>query len=289
MKVLIIQSDGQHKGQDGFCPNWYMRECYGISYAFEQLGHSTNIWGLRHNNFNEVPKDEYDLVLLAEQYEFNWVPNLLDFHKAKKVQWIVDLHYQGAEKYSKFTNQSDIVLHATRKLAGKYKEMHHESIRHFWFPNAVDSRIYHGQGLRQTYKRENIVFVGSDHASRRSYIEGLKKDVGLKSYFLTGNDMINKISESEFSFNKNISCDINYRTFETIGIGTVLITNYDEDLIELGFKDGENCILYYDYDDCVSKIKNMQGKNTKDMAIAGFELSKKNTYVERIKVLLESL
>ena len=68
--------------------------------------------------------------------------------------------------------------------------------------------------------------------------------------------MIKIISEAKISFNKNLSCDINYRTFETIGLGTCLATDYNEDLSSLGFIDEKNCILYKNYNECVDKINN---------------------------------
>ena len=288
MKVLILQTAGKHNGTDGWTPNHYMRECFAIKYAFEQNGWEVDIWGQGHKNFEL--KNIYQIVFFLEQYDYSKFPkNLkLKFPKAILVQWIIDLHYQGPEKYYQYSKECDIILHSTFSLMWEYNKIFQDK-KHLYFPNGVDDRLFHGQGI-DTTKKENIIFVGSDHESRKEYIEKLKVDVGLKSYFATGIDMLNKISETKIHFNKNIGCDVNYRTFETIGIGTCLITNYDKQLDALGFVDGKNCLLYNDYNEALYKIRDaLVYAKWLNIGKYGYELSKTHSYTIRIENLLKEL
>ena len=67
MKILIIQSGGEHNGTTHFCKNDYLRECLSLQYAFQQNGWSADVWGIRHNNFQYVPDfNSYDYILNLE-------------------------------------------------------------------------------------------------------------------------------------------------------------------------------------------------------------------------------
>lgn len=288
MKVLLLQCAGEHKGQDGWTENTFLRECFALKHAFELNNWEVDIYGPGHPALKL--ENKYDILLYLEQYKHNNFPKNLKllFSKAIRVQWIIDLHYQGPEKYFEYSKECDIILHSTLPLMWEYNKLFQDK-KHIYFPNGVDDRYFHGQGL-DTTKDENIIFVGSDHVSRREYIEKLKVDIGLKSYFTTGIDMINRICGTKIHFNKNISNDVNYRTFETIGLGTCLITNYDKQLDDLGFVDGNNCLLYNDYAEALFKIRDaLTNARWLDIEKYGYELSKKHTYTNRIKDLLKEI
>ena len=101
--------------------------------------------------------------------------------------------------------------------------------------------------------------------------------------------MVNAINSYKIHWNRNLSNDINYRSFETIGCGVPLITNYNYQYELLGFKHMENVLLYKNEDEMFNLIdllisdenlRNTIGEN-------GLILSKKHTYLERCKLLLE--
>ena len=103
--------------------------------------------------------------------------------------------------------------------------------------------------------------------------------------------MVKAINTYKIHFNCNIGNDINYRSFETIGCKTVLATNYDKQYLDLGFIDGENCLLYKNEDDLIYKLKNtLNNDNLMDILSSnGYELSKKHTYEIRMKYLIKYL
>jgi hypothetical protein len=287
MKWLIIQSDGEHKGQDGWTPNWYLRECYAIQHALSQNGQEADIWGLRHSNYDTIPDfNSYDFIFCIENYETGWLPDLHSIMKPKKLQWIIDLHCQSHECYDKITQDVDIVLHSTKSLISDYERMH-SKIKHVWFPNGVDDRYFN---IKSQEKSIDFSFVGSKNPARKDIIEFLETNANLYYRFATGSDMIDIVSKSKVHFNKGISCDVNYRNFETIGLGTCLYTNHSEEIEELGFKDGYNCVLYKDESEIVGRIADiLRDDNYKKIAANGAELARKHSYVNRINDLLKIL
>lgn len=284
MKFLIIQSDGEHKGQDGWTPNWYLRECYAIQHALVQNGQEADIWGLRHGNFEHLPDFEsYDALFCIENYETSWLPDFQDIRKPIKLQWIIDLHCQDKSNYSKISSGMDIVLHSTKSLIDEYEEAH-KGLSHVWFPNGVDDRYFYPRNIE---KKIDIAFVGSKNPSRKEFIERLESDIGLKYFFATGQDMIDIVSSCKIHFNKNIGVDKNYRIFETIGLGTCLVTNYDDILDHMGFVDGENVILYNSYEEASRKIRQyLDNGKWESISNGGRELAKSHSYSNRISELL---
>jgi hypothetical protein len=281
MKWLIIQSAGQHNGSDGWCRNDYLRECFALQHGILQNGHECDVWGKRHESFNKTPDfNSYDFIVLLENYEWDWVPDLSQYTKPIKLHWIIDLHCQNP--YVKWSQQCDIVLNSTKSLVENY-ERQCPNQKHIWFPNAVDDRYFKPRDLP---KKHDIIFVGSPHNRI-----GIANQIGAKHFFKTGEDMLNIISETKIHFNKSIAQDVNYRCFETIGLGTCLLTNYIPEMEELGFKDGENCIFYNprDINSCIERVRDILNSDTwKQVGIAGYNLSKENTYTTRIDKLTKS-
>lgn len=277
MKWLVIQSDGQHAENRNF------RECHALKYAIEGLGYTCDVWGLRHQDFGNIPYFEsYDVIFCAEQYEFDWLPDFTKIRKPIKIQWIVDLHVH--RNYEKIASGFNISCHATRKLMAEYP-----CSKNVWFPNAVDERYFFKKYRR--HKREiDIGFVGSLSEERRKWIDDFRKQLALKDSQEKGDSMISDIRNMRIHWNKNASCDINYRTFETIGLGTCLLTNFDEDLFKLGFIDDFNCLMYRDINEAMQKAwEAVHLQEWWEIGLNGNDLSKFHTYRNRIHNLIKEL
>jgi len=287
MKVLIIQSDGEHKGQDSYCRNDYLRECWALRHAFQQNGiRDVTVWGLRHNNFHQKPKfNEYDYVFVLEQYEAKWLPDLSKITKPKKIQWIIDLHCQKPDWYKRISKDCDVILHSTKSLIEGYKK-DLPSKQHVWFPNGVDDRYFDANKLTPK-NRDGFIFVGSDISCRREWID-YSKTLGMKYMFKTGEDMIMAINSAKVHFNKSVSCDVNYRNFETIGLGTCLLTNYLPEMDLLGFKDGVKCLMYKNKEEIKEKLEYaLENNRYHSIGMGGFVLSSAHTYRQRIENLIK--
>mgnify|MGYP003148097926 FL=1 len=277
MKVLIIQENGRHKENKNF------RECFCLQRSFEKLNHNADVWGLGHNNYNETPNYEsYDLIINLENYANtagNWIPNLRDIN-TKKFLWSIDAHCRGTEPFEReFSNgKYNLLLHSTKDYA--------TSPRRVWFPNAYDDSII---DKRDVKNRCDVGFCGS-LLNRYTYINQMKNKYNfIHDNFVIGESMVEAINSYKIHFNNNLSTDINYRNFETIGCGVPLVTNENYQYELLGFKHKENVMFYTNMGElysCIDELLNNEALRLK-IASAGYELAKQHTYTKRVEKLIQ--
>lgn len=275
MKILVIQENGRHD------KNRHLRECFSLQRSFEKLGHECHVWGLGHEWFMEHPVwESYDLILNIENYdEIGWVPNLKDV-KTTKFLWSIDAHCGMEHVFNKtfIEGKYDKLLHSTKDFV--------KEDNHVWFPNAYDNNFIFPMNIQ----KENTFGFCGNFGNRKELILKLDRDFGMKlDIFVIGDDMVRAINSYRCHFNKNIANDINYRSFETIGCGTLLLTNYNPQYDELGFIHGENCFMYKNEDHLYEIMRELSEWNEDHdkIALSGLKLAEKHTYDERVKNLLE--
>jgi len=101
--------------------------------------------------------------------------------------------------------------------------------------------------------------------------------------------MVEAINSYKIHFNNNLSTDINYRNFETIGCGVPLVTNENYQYELLGFKHKENVMFYTNMGElysCIDELLNNEALRLK-IASAGYELAKQHTYTKRVEKLIQ--
>jgi hypothetical protein len=295
MKILIIQENGRHDA------NRKYRECFSLQRAFIFYGHECDVWGLGHLNYTNIPNFEsYDWIINLENYdESNWVPNLSNIKNPKKFLWSIDAHCRGRElkelhktQLNNFVEHQDTVngekLYEEIFDKGQYDYLLHSTKdfvkkpHHIWFPNGFDDTLVQKIDIPKKY---DIGFCGS-YVNRKSILEWLQNSFNVHlDIFVIGDEMVKVLNSYKCHFNLNIANDINYRSFETIGCGTLLLTNYNNQYDDLGFKDGINCFMYKDEEDLVNKIQFIKQNNISEISKNGYELSKKHSYKERVKIL----
>jgi hypothetical protein len=275
MKILIIQENGRHEKNKNF------RECFSLKRAFEFHGHQATVWGLNHENFKITPEwNNYDLIFNLENYDTSgWVPSLKQC-KAHKILWSIDAHCRGVDIFDNTFKEGgyQLLLHSTRDYA--------TGANRVWFPNAFDDDLV--VKMNNVNKQHFIGFCGN-YVNRKTLIDKIDKDFLIKKdIFVIGLDMVKAVNSYKIHFNKNISNDINYRSFETLGCSTVLLTNKNHQYNKLGFKDMENCILYSDLFELKDKLRYLSGdsKKLEDIRSRGYKLSSEHTYKIRIDKLL---
>ena len=274
MKILIIQENGRHD------KNRHLRECFSLQRSFIKLGIEAIVWGLGHSNYNEnVIFEDFDLIINLENYdEINWVPDLKNV-KTKKMLWSIDAHIRGEYFYNLEFDRGnyDLLLHSTKDYVNGNNKV--------WFPNCFDSDLIKPMDIEKSI---DVGFCGSI-LNRSEYIKILSENFNFHFHnFVIGDDMIKAINSYKIHWNKNISNDINYRSFETIGCGVPLVTNFNYQYEELGFKHLENVIFYHNEVEMVELIKYSLSDQTilDKISSNALELSKKHTYLERCKQIL---
>lgn len=276
MKILIIQEAGRHK------ENYEFRESLCFKRAFEKIGVESVVWGLNYPNFNRTFDDiskDCDIVLLIENYTTNWIPNLSNF-KGLKLFWSIDSHcVPSVHTKTCDVNKIDIVLNAIESHSKFFKNQ-----KCYYLPNAYPNElIYPKDDIQKTV---NIGFCGNyvNRANWINTIPGLKKDI-----FVIGDSMVNAINSFKIHFNRNMADDINYRTFETLGCRTLLLTNDTENLSSL-FEIGKHLVTYISKEDLLQKVSYYlnNNKEREEIANSGYDHVKNNhTYTHRAERIVE--
>jgi hypothetical protein len=244
MKILIIQEKGRHQ------KNWNFRESLCIKRAFDKLGVESIVWGLNYDNFvipfEEIEKD-CDIIFLVENYPYNqWLPNL-EKSKKLKIFWSIDSHVvlkQHIEMCEK--HKIDIVLNSVYG----HQNLFTNQETHF-FPNAYCDDLIKPLSIDKTI---DIGFCGNIN-NRGGWLNEIGKKFNLKiNEFIIGNEMVESINKFKIHFNRNISYDINYRTFETLGCKTFLLTNFTPGLDKI-FEINKHLVIYENLNDLFEKIE----------------------------------
>jgi hypothetical protein len=254
--------------------------------AFSNLGHQCDVWGNLHFNFNEIPDfNSYDIIIDLEAYFPQWIPyHLISQAKnPKKYLWSIDAHVTGTECFEDRFKQGsfDVLLHSTIDYV---VDSHHR-----WFPNAYDSFLIDKKPeIEKKYKIGYCGSVGPPH--RKELLELIEKEWNAKlDIWVLGDEMVRAINSYSIHFNKNILNDLNYRNFETIGCGTLLLSDRNEQHNLLGFVDNVNCLLYNDKEELLSKVRSIinDSERIKEISDAGYKLAKNHTYIQRAKNLVD--
>jgi len=274
MKFLIIQENGRHEISK------HLRECNSMQRALLHIGQECDVWGLGHDNFNTTPDYEsYDVIINLENYDTGWVPTLDKVKTPLKFLWVIDSHVRGYEYYNDVFEKGKY----TYTLQSTKNFLDTNSV---WFPNCYDDDYI----IPNDITKQHLVGFCGNYVNRKplfDYVGGyipLKLDIDVR-----GINMVNAINSYKIQFNKNISVDINYRNFETMGCKTVLLTDYNSQYDELGFKENENVFFYRSVAEAVNKIKEIENddKLITKVAAAGYNFVKsKHTFKNRAKSLV---
>jgi hypothetical protein len=283
MNILVIQERGRHEANREF------REGLSMARALKRLGHQAFVWGLGYENFT-IPFDtiidhaETDIILLLENYDTGWVPDMSGC-KLLKAMWSIDSHCALQEHLKVADKQKiDILLNSTE---GYIPNFQRPGRRCYWFPNCYDDElVYPMPGVE---KNVPIGFCGN-YVNRKTWIDKLQAGFGLKpDIFVIGKGMVEAINSYKIHFNRNMSDDVNYRTYETLGCRTMLLTNPTPNLDRL-FHIWSDLAVYRDEPELIEKVRYYldHDKDREEMAEKGYQTVKsKHTYNNRAQLLLE--
>jgi FkbM family methyltransferase len=280
-RILILQENGRHDSNREF------RECFSLRRAFNMLNVTVDVWGKGHENFstpfNEIVRS-YDAIVSLENYDSGWHPDLSTVD-VPKAFWCIDAH-MGVDRYVEFCKKHkfDIVYNSTSQFVDAFKGIAGESE---WLPNAYDHILI--DKLSHIAKTVRLGFCGNI-GNRSRYINYLKSNYQLHhDRMVLGFDMVRAINSYQLHWNLNVSVDTNYRTFETLGCGTLLLTNYSQDLEHL-FDVDRHLLCYRNWEEMEKKIVDLINnyEDYKSIASAGYlHVRKNHTYLNRAQMILE--
>lgn len=270
MRIAILQSHGKHEA------NWQYRECECLVRALGRYGVDTRMYGPGYSM--DFTFDDVDAIVILQNYELGWVPDLSQVKKPK-LFWSIDSH-RVLRDHITFAQWNNV----DKTLCAVYG---HDS--HFkdgvWFPNAYPVDLINPIGE----KKIDVGFCGRILPQRVKQLQSLQKEIDVHvDEWVLGDAMVEMISSYRIHWNFNYSYDINYRTFETMGCGTCLVTNKTPGIDKL-FVNGRNILLYSTVQECILLLKAiLKTPSIVDMiAVAGMdEVRKHHTYDNRAKQIV---
>ena len=275
MKFLIIQENGRHEVSK------HLRECNSMQRALRFHNQECDVWGLGHDNFHTVPDyNNYDVIINLENYDTGWMPSLSYVTRPLKFLWAIDSHVRGHDYYRSVycEGKYNYILQSTKNFLDSNS---------LWFPNCYDDEYIKPNN---TEKKHLVGFCGN-FVNRKPLFDYIGSMVKLQlDINVRGIDMINAINSYKIQLNKNISVDVNYRNFETMGCNTCLLTDLNDQYSELGFKDGENVFLYRSAEAAIETIQYLATHPVKlsRVAEAGYQFCKqKHTFKKRAGSLIK--
>jgi len=247
VNFLIIQEAGRHQA------NAHFRESLCLKTSLNKIeGNKAEVWGLNYPRFEEFDELEKwaDVIFILENYTPSWLP-LDKIIKSKKIKifWSIDSHcvlHMHIDLHK--TLKPDIHLNSTESYLPYFIDY---SKLCYWFPNAYPCDLIKPLPVE---KNVNVGFCGSFFPEREALVNDLKEFNAQYDVFVIGEKMVETICSYKIHLNKNLSNDINYRTFETLGCKTFLLTNHTPGLEKL-FDIGKDLVTYSDLNDLKQKVK----------------------------------
>jgi len=254
------------------------------------------VWGRGHETFArplaEVTRDA-DAVLLLENYDAGWVPDLSRL-RALRIFWSIDSHVTLAAHVRTCRRQKiHLLLNATEGYLPHFRAAGRTCA---WFPNAYPADLV--RPLPDVPKRHDVGFCGNV-LDRGPWLEALRAEFGLHvlsfetpaghNHDAIGPGMVRAVNSFRIHWNRNLADDINFRTFETLGCGTLLLTNHTPGLERL-FDCERHLALYRDGAECKAQIRALLAEPARRerVAAAGHAHARAHhTYDVRARQLLE--
>src|SRR5437867_5499812 len=197
-----------------------------------------------------------DLLLVADTLGPQALPFGLEDVPVPRVYYAVDVHVNFFwQRY--YARLFDLVLVAQKDYVPVFAAA---GVPARWLPWGADERVFHERGLGRVH---DLVFVGTvDPATRpkrAAVVECLRRRFGLATFGesvatrLSWDEMAAVFASSKIVLNEAILGDLNFRVFEAMACGALLVTErIDNGLFDL-FTPDEH-LAVYGPDDLVARV-----------------------------------
>lgn len=208
----------------------------------------------------------FDVVFFNESQPLS-IPKNLEKVNALKVAYFVDSHLHFYTWHKQFAKFFDVILCAQAKYIQKYRRLGLKNV--YWLPLFFDPQV--DNDLK--FKRESdIGFVGTlnpIHNPQRSLLLWLlskkfKLKIGQNTY---GKDRAVIYSNSKIVINQSIYSCQNFRVYEAMACGAMLLTDKQDGLEKL-FKNKKQLIIYRNFTDAIHLANLYINDNKKRAKIA---------------------
>ena len=290
--LLAYNKTSWHKSGYYFEKYFERWGCKVTSIALEDTPTWTNWKGRVPFYFPKgIPKSigsKFDLVIEIDGAGQHHLARL--FSNTPSILWSIDTHLEEKRNFLKgiaydfsaiFISNMDHVKDFQDSFGGTYCE---------WLPLACDPDLHRKLDLP---KLHDISFIGN--YSGMKYIQRKLILQLLQCYFKVnivqafGEDMVKVVNESKICFNRSLGGDFNMRVFETLGCGTMLLTDEIKNGLPYLFEDGKDLVLYRSYKELLDEVNYYLTNDEEREKIAeqGRQMALRNTYYHRAKQILD--
>ncbi len=256
----------------------------GLERAFLRAGF--DVYAVDTNTINDREIEHlfkiFDTLLVVQNYLLEKI-KYVNIFKGLKIFWSIDSHKDfGRHAQFILDNKFDIALVSSLNYVSQFKQ---KSINAFWFPNCYPSDLI----KPTTFKNRpvQIGFCGSK-SNRGEWLAKLSSEFNFHlAINVLAEDMIRELYSYGICWNRNEADDINFRTFEAMGAGCLMMTNHTNGLRNL--LDPLTIRIYDTYQDCINKIKYFINNEEERLQIAinGYnEVRKNHSYDARVADLI---
>ena len=188
-----------------------------------------------------------DVLLVVDTLGRQTLPYGIEELPVCRIYYAIDIHlnFFWQRHYGRLF---DLVLVAQKDYVPLFESA---GVPTYWLPSAVDGATFCDLGLPRIY---DISFVGivdpATRPKRAAAIEILRQRFGLMVFGVTpaerlsATEMARVFSASKIVFNESVMGDVNFRVFEAMACGALLLTEHiDNGFLDL-FTPGEHLDIY---------------------------------------------
>jgi hypothetical protein len=166
--------------------------------------------------------------------------------------WISDVH-QGVEQRKRLARFFDYVFLYHRNHLKYFSE--HPATQIQWIPYACDLDLFYPRIVDKTY---DIAFIGqiaiTEERKRIFPVLQSKWKLNEQKYYFQ-NEIPDIYSKGKIVINLPIGDDLNFRTFEALSCGTLLLTRGMDNGMDLLFEENKHYVAFVDEQELLEKIE----------------------------------
>jgi len=195
-----------------------------------------------------------DLIIEQEFNEGKSIySHLMASVKVPKAMWFID---NGGifSAYPNYANSYDYIFMSVDGMRRKLNRPSTHLPLGFFFTLDLMRRIKEGRG-------KQLSFVGhiDEYVNRKLFFDKFKSDLDARKISYTiktasWREYANVVQDSYVAFNKSSTNECNYRVFENIGFGGMLLTDYNEECAKIPSL-ADRAYFYHNYEDIFSQIE----------------------------------
>jgi len=252
---------------------------YYCKFALERLGHTVYYMNPMKSKYFIKDVDFFLNVDDDSPYFLpeTWKPN---------VYWVSDTHRGHIQWRFDKCKKADFLFTAQKKAMEQFSQQR-ENV--YWLPHACDELLH---ASSKTEKLYDIAFVGhinsKIHTKREKMIQLIRSKFSsikiIGGVFL--NEMADVYAQSKIVFNCSLNNDINMRLFEGCCSGSLVVTDYIQDLEHLNL----HVVNYTDEFDLEYKLNwylENDAEREKVAKLGQQEALREHTYMKRMEQMIK--